>query len=59
VDTTLKPYRKGSTKSIVEQLENHFDQLDEIVKKIQNRQVPLIELSSLYVSRFLFFLCLL
>jgi hypothetical protein len=59
VDTILKPYRKGSTKSIVEQLDNHFDQLDEIVKKIQNRQVPLIELSSLYVSRFLFFLCVL
>ncbi len=59
VDTTLKPYRKGSTKSIVEQLENHFDQLDEIVKKIQNRQVPLIELSSLHVSLFLFFLFLL
>ncbi len=53
-DNTLKPYRKGSTKSIVELLENHFDQLDEILKKIQNRQVPLIELSSLHVSCFLF-----
>jgi len=54
-DNTLKPYRKGTTKSIVELLENHFDQLDEILKKIQNRQVPLIELSSLHVSCFLFF----
>jgi hypothetical protein len=50
VDKTLKPYRNGSTRSVVVQLENHFDQLDEILKKIQSRKVPLIELASLNVS---------
>jgi hypothetical protein len=50
VDKTLKPYRNGSTRSVVVQLENHFDQLDEILKKIQSRKVPLIELASLSVS---------
>jgi hypothetical protein len=50
VDKTLKPYRNGSTRSVVVQLENHFDQLDKILNKIQSRKVPLIKLASLNVS---------
>uniref|UniRef100_A0A0P4YE06 AAA+ ATPase domain-containing protein n=2 Tax=Daphnia magna TaxID=35525 RepID=A0A0P4YE06_9CRUS len=47
VEKTLKPYRKGATKAIVEQLENHFDLLEEILNRVRNRRVPLIELASL------------
>lgn len=47
VDQTLKQYRKGKTKEIVERLENHFDHLDEILNQVKNRLVPLVELTSL------------
>ena len=49
VDKVLKPFRKGETKDIVEKLENHFDQLDEILNQIQNRSVPLIDFAILQV----------
>ncbi|XP_057375006.1 uncharacterized protein LOC130695963 [Daphnia carinata] len=47
VEKTLKVYRKGATKAIVEQLENHFDQLEDILNRVRDRRVPLIELASL------------
>lgn len=43
LEKTLKPYRKGKTRTIVEKLENHFDHLDELFKRIQNREVVLNE----------------
>ncbi|KAI9554203.1 hypothetical protein GHT06_019475 [Daphnia sinensis] len=46
-EKTLKPYRKGPTKAIVEQLENHFDQMDDILIRVRERRVPLIELAGL------------
>ena len=49
MDKLLKPFRKGETKDVVEKLENHFDQLDGIVNKIQSRNIPLIDLSILQV----------
>ena len=54
VDKTLKPYRKGITKDVVERLETHLDMLEEILSKVQKHAVPLIELSSLHVSKHLF-----
>lgn len=50
VEKLLKPYRNGCTRSVVVQLENHFDQLDEILRKIQSRKLPLMELASFHVS---------
>ena len=49
VDKILKPFRKGETKDIVEKLENHFDQLDEILNKVQSRSIPLIDFAVLQV----------
>ena len=50
VDKVLKPFRKGDTKDIVEKLENDFDQLEEILNKIQSRSIPLIEFAILQVD---------
>jgi transcription termination factor NusB len=49
VDKILKPFRKGETKDVVEKLENHFDQLDEILNKVQSRSIPLIDFAVLQV----------
>ena len=50
VDKVLKPFRKGDTKDIVEKLENDFDQLEEILNKIQSRSIPMIEFAILQVD---------
>ena len=52
IDKTLKPFRSGKTKKVVEQLESHFDQLDEIVAQVVGRRIPLIELVIFNVSEF-------
>ncbi len=54
MEKTLKPYRKGVTKDVVEKLETHFDLMEEILSKVKNQRVPLIELSSLNVCKHLF-----
>ncbi len=43
LEKTLEPYQKGETSTIVEKLENHFDYLDELVKRIEKRNVVLNE----------------
>ncbi|KAI9554792.1 hypothetical protein GHT06_020069 [Daphnia sinensis] len=47
IDKTLKPFRKGETRFIVEKLENHFDLLEEILSQLSSRRVQLIDLDSL------------
>lgn len=49
IDKTLKPFRKGETRFIVEKLENHFDLLEEILRQLSSRRVQLIDLDSLQV----------
>jgi hypothetical protein len=49
---TLKPYCKGETKTIARQVENHFEQLDELLKRIRNRKIPLSEFPVLKVRSY-------
>ncbi len=49
VDDTLKSYCKGDTKIIARQLENHYKQLNELIGRIRNRQIPLNEFPVLKV----------
>lgn len=51
VEKTLTPYRKGKTKDVVERLETHFKHIDAILAQVQNRRVPLTELTTLKVCK--------
>jgi hypothetical protein len=46
---TLKPYCEGETKIIARQLKNHYKQLDKLIRRIRNRQIPLNEFPVLEV----------
>ena len=43
----LAPHRKGEVLKVVEAIEGHLDCVDDIVARIVNRKVPMIELSGL------------
>ena len=50
LEKTLKPYRKGVTRDVVDRIENHFDQVKEIISNIEVQRVSLAEISCLFVS---------
>ena len=55
LEKTLKPYRKEKTKNVVDKLLNHFDQLDEILIKVNNLNISLTHITCLEVNIFIFF----